>query len=518
MATIKAGDIEYYLKLRDEASKVLDAYRKNAKVAASDVESLMDVASAAVKRHGREVGGLTKWIREQRAEQRQHNFLFSQGREIIGAASVALTTLSAAGISVGGSLKQASDAANAGFVAFQGFNNVLGFLPGPMGLIISSAAGLVIGLLKLKDTTEATAAAQERYNALAKEFVQGIGLEQAKRELEVMSAVVSSAEARKKQYQAELDGLKSSRESLDVIRKKRDELPKLITQEEQLISAYNLRVTALRDLVAAEEQQEAVRVRTAGQRTEYLRSTYSSILSGDEALKLHTLTWKEAITLSKEYRSSVVETSGLAALNFKQMMVPLKEAIPIVVDFTEEMRGSQETLNVIMSSMVTGLQAAFEGGVGAGRTFFKSILLGFIDMVQGLIIAAEAAALAKAVPSWGATLITDLPKLAGATIALQLARAMVSKFHTGGTGFVNAPTSQEVPILVRGQEDFIVRTPEQRQSDRQSNSTVVNVNFHAPVSDEQFVIRAIEKAIRRTGLTVDRLLVARNPQAVVVAA
>lgn len=149
MATLKPGDIEYYLRMRDDASKVIQAYQKNVKVAASDIDSLMETASRAVSRHSKEVGGLTKYARESQREQRLQNVLFRQGQEAIGAASLALALFSQTGGRSSESLRKVSDAANDGFLAFQGVGNVASFIPGPLGQIIPVAAGVAVAFSRM---------------------------------------------------------------------------------------------------------------------------------------------------------------------------------------------------------------------------------------------------------------------------------------------------------------------------------------------------------------------------------
>jgi hypothetical protein len=83
------------------------------------------------------------------------------------------------------------------------------------------------------------------------------------------------------------------------------------------------------------------------------------------------------------------------------------------------------------------------------------------------------------------------------------------KFHSGGSGYFNAPASSEATVKVRGGETIDVYTPEQRDEANRSKGNTVNLtmNFNSPVSDVQWVRKAVIAGIKQTGLTVDRLLV-----------
>ena len=121
-----------------------------------------------------------------------------------------------------------------------------------------------------------------------------------------------------------------------------------------------------------------------------------------------------------------------------------------------------------------------------------------LSMVQTMIFAAEAASLAKAVTSWGATLISDLPWLAGATAALQLARAAVSKFHDGGTMGYDGQRiplkSDERPAILRVGETVI---PEGKSS----GGNTLHVHFHGPVSNEEGMLNILKRGLEKSGFT-----------------
>jgi hypothetical protein len=81
----------------------------------------------------------------------------------------------------------------------------------------------------------------------------------------------------------------------------------------------------------------------------------------------------------------------------------------------------------------------------------------------------------------------------------------IPSFHTGGSGFFDAPPTEETYVKIRGKEKIDVYTPEQMASQNRVNSPSVihlMVNFNSPVSDEEFVRNAIKKTLKQTGLEI----------------
>lgn len=184
--------------------------------------------------------------------------------------------------------------------------------------------------------------------------------------------------------------------------------------------------------------------------------------------------------------------------------------------FQREKDRAQQTAQImfsVYSALGAGIRGAFENTDTTLKGVMKNILNTVITTVEGLMTAAAAAGSAFGIITFGGSLAKDIPLLAAGFTALEGARAIVNKLHNGGTvgNFQNQPASREFPIMVRGGET--VRT-EGQERDLQNNmrrggkgGTVLNVNFNSPVSDTQFVLSALKKVIRETGLTVDKVVV-----------
>ena len=128
-------------------------------------------------------------------------------------------------------------------------------------------------------------------------------------------------------------------------------------------------------------------------------------------------------------------------------------------------------------------------------------------MIQAAIDTASA--IVEALPnpflvSWAAAM--------GAAQIAVIAGQPTPRFHQGGTVggglFLDAPPHREIPVLARGGETF--RTEAQEAALGGGGGAIVNINFNSPVSDVQFVTRSIQKALRETGLPVEKLFVNRR--------
>jgi len=160
--------------------------------------------------------------------------------------------------------------------------------------------------------------------------------------------------------------------------------------------------------------------------------------------------------------------------------------------------------------MASGIGAMFSEALATGvmsvHKLVKQVLVSLIDVLQGMLIAAVAAAAAKSILFLGLTIPTDTAAILGITAGLQLLRAFVASMHSGVSLFYDAPADREAPILIRGGETVRVTTPEQEER----TGGGVTINFNAPVDNTRYVLRAIKKALRESNVSVDKLLVSNR--------
>jgi hypothetical protein len=93
----------------------------------------------------------------------------------------------------------------------------------------------------------------------------------------------------------------------------------------------------------------------------------------------------------------------------------------------------------------------------------KNIVNAAIDAVEAELLAAEALSAIKAIFTSGASLLTDLPWIAGAYIGLEAARAMVNSFEVGSRYI----PSDQLAMVHQGEE---IRTKDQAEADRRGRS------------------------------------------------
>jgi hypothetical protein len=165
-------------------------------------------------------------------------------------------------------------------------------------------------------------------------------------------------------------------------------------------------------------------------------------------------------------RADLVQENWIA--QFKQLKTLGKDQLKQIPEafhgMTQEMADdlkswvnvSNQIIGVFSNSIRSGFEAAFRDDGGAGE-FFKSILLGAIDLTQGLIMAATAAAAAKQVLTWGFSSFADIPLLAAATIGLQGLRAYIATAFAEG-GVVDRPTL----ALVGERGEMEIITPQRK--------------------------------------------------------
>lgn len=518
-------DIQFSLSLKNDASATLQQFKV-------DAESTMKAAGKAADEYGQKTKTLSQWIKEERAEQRQHNFLFAQTKEVVAGASSVLALYGNTLGQTSEAQKMLTNSMNAGFVAFQGVNNVIGllgnslkFLSGPWGIAISLTAAAAVafsqfnseagkateGINKLaseandldyqlgKISISARKAflikdivdAQEKVDALKKtttdwstSAMQGFRtglIQKITGTPEEILAAENGVRKAEQAFKTFYESTKDKANNKSVIQKLKEDLEHLKPGTE----AYE---SKLRALNAAQRDYETA-----------VRSSNVAIHMNDSSL----------IALSKTIDTKSVESLKKAKNGFKDLKLEIMQ-IPdysskylqeVADDTSKELMNWQDGTSLLLNSMVTGFQAAFAGAEGSGKSFLKSLLIGTIDMVQGMIMAAEAASLAKATISWGATLIKDLPMLTLATAALQGARFVVNKFHDGGT---MGPGGQRIP-LASDERHAILRVGETviptKPGESFNTGTTINatININAPGTPEQMVLGALRRVATEIG-------------------
>jgi hypothetical protein len=490
--------LDYTISLDDEASTVYKKFVEQAKAGSADIQKTMDAASEAVKRHAKETSKLTQWIREERTEQREHNFIFRQGQEVIGALSIGMAAF---GTTLGNSsaqMRNMTDAANQGFIVFQGVNNAVGLmgLGGPWGIAISAVAGIAAAFAQVSSKGEE---ARKILSAARREIF----------ELQFQSGTQSNS--------AMLAELERDRA------KALADLNKLTTTISTMVSTGNqykpegsiiLKVVGTPEQITAAEKALA----QASQKLQQFKNTMAKDLGRE--VDAPTLIWEMNGALEQ-----LGETAPRVAVDLdsfwtkwrKNMQSSKSPVDAMMADFkafvteaekiaAQDAQIMQQVMQIGIGGMQAGFEAMFAGQEAALRKAFKGILLGAVDLVQGMLLAAAATMPTKGILSWFTSLATDVPAFIAATAGLQLLRAFVaSTFHQGGMvgqfGQRVPFGPDERPIVVK--VGATVRTREQEARVRGGGGGVT-INFYGPVSDHRWVKELVERGLRETGLTPDK--------------
>lgn len=136
------GEQEFIIKARDELTATLKQLQAAAGKFGTDTKREFEKAAAGGDAY-------TRWMREERTNQRQQNFLFRQLREVTGAAALGLTMLGSSADGSSPKMKRLTDGLTEGFVAFQGIEFALGQINPVLGVVAGSVAGLAVAFSKL---------------------------------------------------------------------------------------------------------------------------------------------------------------------------------------------------------------------------------------------------------------------------------------------------------------------------------------------------------------------------------
>lgn len=222
--------------------------------------------------------------------------------------------------------------------------------------------------------------------------------------------------------------------------------------------------------------------------------------------------------------ATLTKTNGFALKSAKEINAELKAYGGLVkvvetptISLSQTMKNlaadtdaAAQIMMLAYQGIAQGIQGAFRNSEGGLKGALKTTLNIVITAVEGLITAAAAAGAAFSILTFGTSTFKDAALLIAAISSLELARGIVNRFHQGGTvgDFSQQPASREFPVMVRGGETVRTEGQERDLQNRKSGSGgVVNINFNSPVSDSQFVVNSIKKALRETGLTIDKLAV-----------
>jgi hypothetical protein len=640
-------EIEYAIKMTDLASSTIEQIRarmgelnkdlkkaeiggQSFKAISSELGILQDklgIASTMSGQFGNKTQTLTGFIKDQRQEQRMQNFLFSQGKDVVGAMAVGLSIFSNASGGADSSTKKLTDSLNVGYVTFQGLDFLLAGVAGPWGLAAAAAAGVGAAIFSMSKESEQGVQKLRDLGAQMNELQYSMGEISTESRRAFLMAEIPIAQAKIKSLKdttfdflalldptkymrgmvftqvgtpAEIEALEIAVKKLNKSIKDLEPLPgeanaRKIREFMEMIDSvdsgslgemnYHLK-TMQQELDALNPKSERYRlllvqynlITNQVKEAERNRSIQLQILNAriDEVFKPRAfpnylkdiLTWKPTALPEipvPPSLGSIQNTIASITTQITDLYQGAGNADPMgFVKALKDAEAMENELSKIDSKMISSTQKAQmqwakysmvgKQALGAIQSLSsvqaenrigeiedeKDKRLNAIDIqLQSETLSEEQRAfllkqrqkleedynkkmadakraawaadrdyrLTMAIIDTASAVVEALPNIplsiiAGAMGAVQIA-AIASqsppRFHGGGMAYMNAPSSQEIPIMVRGQETVRVTTPEQEASGA-GRTVVFNVNVYGPVADAAAFKRIVEKGMQDMGV------------------
>lgn len=234
----------------------LQQFKNEAKKAGDDAKKGFDSA-------GNSVSGFTKYMKEQRQENRQVNFALNEMKDAVALVGLAMN---ATALNGSAEFKKMNDVINSGIVTFQGLNAVTGLLPGPIGMVVSVVGALATMWLKTADNTEAAKKAAEAYAKIVEDSIEGLPKKQLEAEAKVFRQRADATNAAVKSQKLIIDALEMQYQGyakavipLDSqLNKQKD----ILKQLEAEAGAQSAMAKVYADAVEKNKQKEAVEARS----------------------------------------------------------------------------------------------------------------------------------------------------------------------------------------------------------------------------------------------------------------
>lgn len=489
------------LKMKDEVTRQMKVIGDDVRKQLKDISDSYVDTSGKVRQHGQEVGKLKEFYKEQRAENRLMSFYFREGREAVNALSFGILGLIATTGEGDKTQQKFNKSLAEGFAAFQGIEFMLSSMgAGPWGLLAGGIAGSAIAFKGFSESAKMSKEQMTALNDITKAYYEGISGKYLDDALKANERQVASLENLKAKKQEELKIATAAGEGFDSNAAKAG---KAIRQEiadiDRLIASYMPWRDQLRLLSEAEAQQLEVQQRISGQAKEDGKSAYE--------------TWvRLGAVIPKADKSlrDIIPTINQTTQAIRVQIPPAKELAGTYENAGEKLKNYHVIIGVADSAAGIFAQNIIEGNKNISESYeaMASFVIQQLEMI--LIKESLLSIFGMSSLALGAT--------AGATGSIfTMLGAML--FHQGGTVpkahngmFVNAPASKEFPIIVRGGET--IRTESQERSIQHrlrggngGGTNIYHFHFNAPVTDEQFVMNAVMKTLRKAGRPIDEVYV-----------
>ena len=152
----------------------------------------------------------------------------------------------------------------------------------------------------------------------------------------------------------------------------------------------------------------------------------------------------------------------------------------------DAVRSSTEALGNSLSGLFTGLIQGGENAVDALKQTMKTIVNTFITSIQAMILASTGGMFAKAITTFGISLITDAPWLASAWAGLEAAKGVIGGLEKGGTAEAGTPYI----VGEKGQELFIPNQSGTVLSNKDTMKLLTGIGGQTPIVNNYFSVES----------------------------
>jgi len=204
----------------------------------------------------------------------------------------------------------------------------------------------------------------------------------------------------------------------------------------------------------------------------------------NERMQMQVDMGSQIFELNKKSKESTAFSLGLEnlAIDIQKLPEALREITPLM-QITED---ATVSLANNLSGMFTGFIKGGEDAMGAVKEAMKSIVNTVITAMEAWLFAAQGGSFAKAISTFGVSLITDIPWTIAGFAALEIARGIIGGLATGGKAEAGTPYM----VGERGQELFIPNQSGQVLSNKDTMKLLSGIGGSNPIVNNYFSVES----------------------------
>jgi hypothetical protein len=308
--------------------------------------SVIGGATTATNTHGKAVSGVTKFIKEQRTEQRLQNFVIRESTQMLMFAVFALSVFANQEEDAHSTTKKLTQSVTAGIGAFMGLDFALAAMgAGVWGVAIAGAIGLATAIFTMTNNAAESKARMKELKEEIDDFNKGIGLKEAQREYDITAKKIKTNEELVESLNKKIkEGtrIKTAQGMTNVFldQKEFESINKKILTAENMIKADKLQLEGKSKILAAEKQAALERQRYEGSPEEQVKAQADADKKWfaqryDEQKKIDAQE-DAAFTKSESDRKSLLELNYQLTGNLDEYIKGLRNEQELTSDIVEK--------------------------------------------------------------------------------------------------------------------------------------------------------------------------------------